>query len=456
MSDSILILQSTGTDLRELRDAITSEASPNTDVRGVASSKDLLRTIADPSRNSVVLIPLAAGRRTDGGLALIPQIREHNPDAIVVVFADKGDVDVAARAIQAGANDFLVLGPKLRERVSTLLGKLHTLLDAVKRKQQLNEYTSELAESLRSQGPLIGDSLPMRKLRSRIQRVAKVPRPVLILGERGTGKELVAREIHFASGPATRPLITINCAAFNDALLESELFGHERGAFTGAETARRGKFELADGGTFFLDEISHMSLPFQQKILRVVEYGVFQRVGGSEELSTRARIVAATNCNLRERIEEGEFLADLYDRLSFEVLEIPPLRQRGNDVELLARHFLDLFQRETNSLTPKVFSTSALAALKQYSFPGNVRELKTIVERAVYRDSTAEITSNDLGLTGEENGRTPVGTFEQKVDAFSRQLIRDAMNQAGANQAQAARLLGLSYHQFRYYLKKYS
>ncbi len=456
MPDSLLILQPFGTDLSDLRKAIVSKADANAVVQLVTSPMELLTTVADATRDHVALIPLAAGRVKNGGLALISQIRESNPDVVVVIVADKGDVDLAARAIQAGANDFLVLGPKLRERVATLLGKLQALLDAVRRKRQLDEYSSQLAKSLQQQWPLIGGSAAMRKLLTRIQRVAKVPRSVLIVGERGTGKELVARAIHFSGGPASRPLVTINCAAFNDALLESELFGHERGAFTGADTARRGKFELADSGTLFLDEIAHMSLPFQQKILRVVEYGAFQRVGGSDELRTTARIVAATNCNLRDRIERGEFLADLYDRLSFEVLDIPPLRQRGDDVELLARHFLAEFLRETRSLTPKNFSTAALVALKQYSFPGNVRELKTIVERAAYRDAATEITPNELGLTAEDNCRTRAGTFEEKRDAFSRQLVREAITQASGNQAQAARLLGLSYHQFRYYLKKYS
>jgi DNA-binding NtrC family response regulator len=452
MTGSVLIWQPAESDFSELRRAFSGEAGANVVVQMVSTADELLAAVADEMRDHVVLVPLSPGRgRSSGGLPVIPKLRERNPDVV----AEKGDVGAASRAVQAGANDFLVLGPKLRERVATLLGKLQALLDAVRRKRQLDEYSSQLAKSLQQQWPLIGDSAAMRKLLSRIQRVAKVPRPVLIVGERGTGKELVARAIHFSGGPASRPLVTINCAAFNDALLESELFGHERGAFTGADTARRGKFELADGGTLFLDEIAHMSLPFQQKILRVVEYGAFQRVGGSDELRTTARIVAATNCNLRERIERGEFLADLYDRLSFEVLDIPPLRQRGDDVELLARHFLAQFLRETSSLTLKTFSTAALSALKCYSFPGNVRELKTIVERAAYRDSSPEITPDALGLsTDADDGHTCTGKFAEKLDTFRRQLIREAMSQAVGNQAQAARLLGLSYHQFRYYHKK--
>jgi transcriptional regulator with GAF, ATPase, and Fis domain len=276
----------------------------------------------------------------------------------------------------------------------------------------------------------------------------------LIVGERGVGKELFARAIHVAAGPDTRPLVTVNCAAFNDALLESELFGHEKGAFTGAEAARCGKFEQANGGTLFLDEIGNMSLPFQQKILRVVEYGAFTRVGGAAELKTTARIIAASNCDLRERIGKGSFLPDLYDRLAFEVLEVPPLRQRPEDIEMLAWHFLNQFTREIPGFAGKSLSAEAVAALKRYAFPGNVRELKNLIERAAYRDTTNEITPSDIGLRSEDEFLSQSGSFHEKLDSLGRRLITDALRQTQGNQAAAARLLGLSYHQFRYYHKK--
>jgi transcriptional regulator with GAF, ATPase, and Fis domain len=268
------------------------------------------------------------------------------------------------------------------------------------------------------------------------------------------GKELIARAIHLSGGPDTRPLVTVNCAAFNDALLESELFGHERGAFTGADAARCGKFEQAHGGTLFLDEIGHMSLPFQQKILRVVEYGAFTRVGGVAELKTSARIIAASNCDLRERIAKGSFLPDLYDRLAFEVLEVPPLRQRPEDTEMLAWHFLNQFTREIPGFCGKRLSAQAITALRRYPFPGNVRELKNLIERAAYRDTENEITSSDIGLLPEAELLAQPGSFHEKLDSLGRKMIADALNQTGGNQAAAARLLGLSYHQFRYYHKK--
>jgi len=454
MLSSIVIFSPPPVDSNDLQRACESEVAKGGSVLVVTSADELLQSIADELRDHVALIPLRWG--AENGLDLIARVRAANADAAVVIVADKGDVDVAAQAIEAGANDFLVRGPKLRERVRTLLGKLHALLHAVDQKRQLDEYQTQLAEALQARRPIVGESATMRDLLSRIERVARVPRPVLVLGERGTGKELVARAIHFSGGPKSRPLVTINCAAFNDALLESELFGHERGAFTGADSARRGKFELADGGTLFLDEIGHMSLPFQQKILRVVEYGVLQRVGGSVELRTTARIVAATNCDLRERIRRGEFLADLYDRLSFEVLEVPPLRTRGTDIELLAQFFLDSFRREAESIPAQRISVAAMTALRGYSFPGNVRELKTIIERAAYREVGEEIAVADLGLSNEPSVPQFTGTFDERVDAYSRQLLSDALHQAAGNQAQAARLIGLSYHQWRYFAKKYA
>jgi transcriptional regulator with GAF, ATPase, and Fis domain len=250
-------------------------------------------------------------------------------------------------------------------------------------------------------------------------------------------------------------MISINCAAFSDSLLESELFGHEKGAFTGADHIVHGKFELADGGTLFLDEIGSMSPPFQQKILRVVEYGVFVRVGGTEEIRTNTRIIAATNLDLEKEMAEGRFLPDLYDRLSFEIIHMPPLRQREGDIALLARYFLNQFLQEIPSLSNKRLGKSAIDALVKYSFPGNVRELKNIIERAAYRDTTNEITAEDIGLLPDKEVVVPGNTFYERVEAFKEHMIRDALTLSGGNQAKAARSIGLSYHQYRYYLNKY-
>jgi DNA-binding NtrC family response regulator len=414
-----------------------------------------LERIADPLAMHLVLL---SEEREDGqsGLDLIPLVRRAGPESLVVVVAERGNVERAARAVSAGAVDFLVRGEDLGQRVATLVGKLRGMFDVIARNRLLDEDNAALRETLQARLQIIGCSPQIRQLLDQIRRVAAVPRPVLIVGERGTGKESVARAIHLAAGPANRPMITVNCAAFSDALLESELFGHERGAFTGAESTRRGKFEQADGGTLFLDEIGHMSVSFQEKILRVVEYGTFTRVGGAEELRTAARIVAATNRDLPEAIRRGEFLADLYDRLAFETLRVPPLRERKADIEPLAQHFLAQFAKETPAFAGKRLSQAAIEALERYSFPGNVRELKNLIERAAYRDVECEITPEDIGLPPEDDLARSGGTFHQKLDAFARRLIADAMKRAHGNQAQAARDLGLPYHQFRYYWKKYA
>ena len=224
---------------------------------------------------------------------------------------------------------------------------------------------ARLQREIQARCQIVGESPQIRELVERVQMIARVPRPVLIEGERGVGKEVIARAIHFAPGDTSRPIVTVNCAAFSSALLESELFGHEKGAFTGADETRDGKFGLADGGTLFLDEIGHMSLAFQRKILRVVEYGTYHRVGGQEERRTSARIIAATNVDLRKSIQEGEFLSDLYDRLAFEVIEVPPLRDREGDVEVLSQHFLDQFALEIPVFAGKVLSRSAIKVLNR-------------------------------------------------------------------------------------------
>ena len=205
----------------------------------------------------------------------------------------------------------------------------------------------------------------------------------------------------------------------------------------------------------FLDEIGNMSLTFQQKILRVAEYGTYTRVGGMRELKSTARIIAATNCDLQAMIREGEFLADLYDRLAFEIIDVPPLRERQGDVEVLVHHFATHFEREVPAFRGKKISKAALKALNSYSFPGNVRELKNVIERAVYRDTTTEITPSDLGLPLSEKSHHAGGTYREQLTAFARDLIEQALQRSDNNQAEAARQLGLTYHQFRHYYRKH-
>ena len=445
MIHSILILNSGRADVEALRDAFSVEVRPEDEVRLVGTLKEVLAYVKDRSRYSMVVLPETSG------MDLISKVHQVDASVPVVLVAERGSVERAAKAIAAGANDFLVTGEKLRERISTLLGKMRGLFEAIDRNRQLDDQNARLREAIQARFQIVGESPQIKKMVDQLQRVAKVPRPLLIIGERGTGKELVARAIHFTGGPPTRPIVSVNCAAFNDALLESELFGHEKGAFTGADASRQGKFEQADGGTLFLDEIGNMSPVFQKKILRVVEYGTFTRVGGTKEIKTSARILAATNVDLKERMKSGAFLSDLYDRLAFEVVAVPPLRDRQGDVEVLARHFLNQFALEIPAFKNRQLSPDALKRLNRYRFPGNIRELKNIIERAAYRDTGKEITLDDLGLTLDDEPAAKRGGLHEKIEAYRRRLIAEALKDAGGNQARAARMLGITYHQFRYY-----
>ncbi len=329
----------------------------------------------------------------------------------------------------------------------------------------------------------LGESEVFLDFQDRLSRVAKVERPVLIIGERGTGKELAARRVHYLSKRWQEPLVELNCAALASTLIESELFGHEAGAFTGAQRQRRGRFEMANGGTLFLDELGNIPQPVQEKILRVVEYGRFERVGGTEQISVDVRIVGATNADLASLADSGRFMRDLLDRLSFEVLYLPPLRARSEDILLLANHFALRMAFELGRSQMPSFSDAVAAALEAYPWRGNVRELKNVVERAVYQ-ATGDVIERvvfdpfdspfapipDARNVGERckdiaSGAAPgpAGSgaialdrpFGELVEAYERRLLCTALEQARFNQRKAASLLGLTYHQFRGLYRKY-
>lgn len=320
----------------------------------------------------------------------------------------------------------------------------------------------------------LGQSDVFLNFQEQMSRVARIDRPVLIIGERGTGKELAAARLHYLSPCWQGPFVTLNCAALASPLLDSELFGHEAGAFTGATGMRRGRFESADGGTLFLDEIANLSLEAQEKILRVVEYGVFDRVGGSKGIRVHVRLVGATNVDLPSRAKAGKFKEDLLDRLSFEVLTLPPLRARHGDVELLAKHFATRLAVSLGRASAPRFSDAAMARLVAHDWPGNVRELKNVVERAVYRadgDVVTEVVfdpfcspfrpaledashvSRDISrpvVAFARDGVVPLGIpLPQAVAELEGRYVRSALEQTRYNQRHAATLLGMSYHQFR-------
>lgn len=316
----------------------------------------------------------------------------------------------------------------------------------------------------------LGQSDAFLHFQERLSKVARVDRPVLIIGERGTGKELAAARLHYLSPRWQGPLVTLNCAALAGSLLDSELFGHEAGAFTGAVSRRKGRFENADGGTLFLDEIANLSMEAQEKILRVAEYGTFDRVGGGAPVEVSVRLIGATNADLPALAREGKFKEDLLDRLSFEVLTIPPLREREGDVELLAGHFATRMAVNLGLPERPVFSDEAMAALLRHAWPGNVRELRNVVERAVYRAEDMAVTDvdfNPFGSGTRATGHRPLPTppdhatgneprladlglpLPEALREVEASYLRTALERSRHNQKRAAELLGLTYHQFR-------
>jgi psp operon transcriptional activator len=319
---------------------------------------------------------------------------------------------------------------------------------------------------------LIGESPAFLEVLEHVSRVAPLNRPVLVIGERGTGKELIAARIHFLSGRWDYPFIKLNCAALAESLLETELFGHEAGSFTGAAKRRLGRFELADKGSLFLDELSSTSSAIQEKILRVIEYGDFERVGGSETIRTNVRIIGATNEDLPGLADEGKFRDDLLDRLAFDVITLPPLRERPGDIMTLANHFAVKMAGELGQEVFNGFSEQAREALGTYHWPGNVRELKNVVERAVYACQDYEQPIVDIvfdpfdspwrpgrqaGADSTSPAELPAAPydFKQCIQDEEIRRIKDAMDRCRFNQKKTAEFLGMTYHQLRGYLRKY-
>lgn len=323
----------------------------------------------------------------------------------------------------------------------------------------------------------IGQSESFLAFRERLSRAAAIDRPVLIIGERGTGKELAAARLHYLSLRWQGPLVALNCAALSPTLIESELFGYEKGAFTGAEERRTGRFEAANGGTLFLDEIGSIPLEVQEKILRVVEYGMFERVGSSKSIEVDVRIIGATNADLPAMAEEGSFKRDLLDRLSFEVISLPPLRERMEDIRVLVGHFAARMCVELERDEVSVFSEGALEALERYPWPGNIRELKNVVERAVYRtDSTLiddvvfdpfegassrpEPEKKQARFRKTKEKEAPVDQLmemplKEALHELETRMLQRALERGRFNQKRAAALLGLTYHQFRGLYRKH-
>ena len=315
---------------------------------------------------------------------------------------------------------------------------------------------------------LLGEANSFIEVLEQVSHLAPLDKPVLVIGERGTGKELIANRLHYLSTRWQGPFISLNCAALNENLLDSELFGHEAGAFTGAQKRHPGRFERADGGTLFLDELATAPMLVQEKLLRVIEYGELERVGGSQPLQVNVRLVCATNADLPRMVSEGTFRADLLDRLAFDVVQLPPLRERQSDIMLMAEHFAIQMCREIGLPLFPGFSAEARETLLHYRWPGNIRELKNVVERSVYRHGTSDYPLDEIIIDPFRRHVVESQVQEAKpasvalplyLREFQQQQEKDflqtSLQQAKFNQKKAAELLGLTYHQLRALLKKH-
>lgn len=441
-------------------------------VRATRTAEELLEMIGRESSGSeqwdLVVVDLFLGRSHHDGIEVLRRVKTIAPDLPVVIVSDEATLEDAALAFREGAADVIEratqgeLSDKLILEVQKVRS-LHKLAHENRRLRERNDKLSERARALEEDlgapfADIVGEDPAFIEVLDVVRRVAPIPRSVLILGERGTGKELIAHAIHHAGSRKDNPFVAVNCAAFEENVLASELFGHERGAFTGADRKRVGRFERADTGTLFLDEIGHMSLEFQKKILRVLEYPRFERVGGESQVDVDVRVIAATNIDLQAEMRAGKFLRDLFDRLAFEVIEVPPLRRRTGDIVPLARHFMSKFLSEVPSLGTKELSPEAVAALESYQFPGNVRELKNIVERAVYRDTTHLIDRKDLLLypQGSDDAAPAISDlpFKQQINNFETRLIKEALAACHGNNRKASQKLGLTYDQLKHIKKR--
>jgi DNA-binding NtrC family response regulator len=394
------------------------------------------------------------------GMALLEAVQRQNPRLPVVVMTAFGTVEIAVEAMKKGAADFL---PKPFS-LDHLMAVVRKALEVQSLREENVLLKEELGRRYQFEN-IVGYGSRMQEILGAVSRVAPSRTTVLLCGESGVGKDLIARAIHHHSPRATQPFVKINCTAIPENLMESELFGFEKGAFTGAVTAKPGKFEQADGGTVFLDEIGDVPTGVQVKLLRILQEREFERLGSNKTKQIDVRVIAATNVDLRRALEEGNFREDLYYRLNVFPITIPPLRERSEDVPVLADHFLKKFARDTGSIVAGI-SEPAQHKLVAYHWPGNVRELENVIERSLLYAAGSVLQPDDIRLdhaprraaTGAPaNGNGPGADFLPEgvsLDEHERQLIREALKRASGNKSQAARLLGLSRNALRYRLSQ--
>lgn len=394
---------------------------------------------------------------TMDGIELLKRIKEKVPDLPVVIMTAYGTVEKAVGAMQLGAFNF-ILKPFQNETLKQIIHKAvgtYRVLKENRRLVQALEYRYRFDN-------ILGKSKPIQAIFDIIQKVAHTKATVLITGESGTGKELIAKAIHFNSPRRSKPFVAVSCAALTETLLESELFGHERGAFTGATSMKKGRFELADGGTLFLDEIGELPASVQVKLLRVLEDMTFERVGGTRTIAADIRLITATNKDIKGEVEKRRFREDLYFRLNVVHITLPPLRERSEDIPLLAAHFVNKYATEANR-GEMTISPEAMRFLCHHRWPGNVREFEHAIERAVLLSGGNEITLDDLpkDLVGFADLEIAIdwqdlSSLPETLDGIEKRLIQKALSMSNNIQARAAKLLGITPSNLQYRLKKHN
>jgi len=393
------------------------------------------------------------------GLRILERMREDWPDVTVVMMTAYGTVEDAVHAMKLGAIDYLTKPVNLDELVLIA----HKALETGRLRREVHRLRSERRE-MHGEVQIVGSSDAMREVLDLVDKIcASQATTILLEGESGTGKNVVAKAIHYGSPRADRPFVTITCSALPETLLESELFGHERGAFTDAKALKRGLLEVAEGGTVFLDEIGEIGMPIQVKLLRFLEEKTFRRVGGTRDIRVDVRIIAATNRDLADAVATGEFREDLYYRLRVIPIRLPALRERRDDVPLLAQYFIDHFNRELRKNTTGI-SPEAAELLAAYDWPGNIRELRNVIERIMILENAARIDVRELPAairTHEPPAAFPggptgaPGNEDVTLEQLEREAIGAALERAGNNQVRAAKLLGISRDTLRYRMKKF-
>jgi len=452
MNTSILVVDDEKHQRDTLSDYLISQKHIVTTSSGVDEAVKILKS------KSIDIVFTDFKMQGKSGLDLLREIKKINPDTQVVIMTAFGTIENAVSAMKDGAFDYITKPIDLDE-IDLLIKRINERQNLISENIRLKE---QLSEKYKLSG-VISSSVNMEEVLSIASRVAESKAAVLIRGESGTGKEVLAKAIHFSSERKDKPFIAVNCAALNENLLESELFGHEKGAFTGADKQKRGRFELANEGTLLLDEIGDLPAATQVKLLRILQEEEFERVGGVEAINVNVRIIAATNRNIENLIEEGKFREDLYYRLNVVTINIPPLRERREDIPTLIDFFINKYISTTKKSRAE-FSKEAFDILMRYDYPGNVRELENIVHHSLVLSREELISSEDLPISlrnKKSESRKPCDELDletpmpEQVENLEQRLVKDALEKTKGNQTAAAKILGIPERNLRYRIEKW-